>query len=785
MITANQITAQQQANPCGDTEKEYYSAVKINDVLCGYSIDKECLTMENGKEVLYQTSNVLAKLSVLGSGVDISFNFAYKIDPVTQHWYINNTEINNGGANISSMTEIIGDTAFFYENDKRTPKKTFITQDVEFESTLSFPHIVRDFIQGTSDEESYKVLDILSGDIIEKKYRRTGEEEIVLNNTTFHTIILEESDLSKGTNAKLWFDAGNGYPLQVMVAGRHIYLTDKSVIGRITKVDFDNVIFARVDKIIPGFQDLTYMKVQAKIESAGEPITVESLNRPGQTFTGTVENNLIEGIFELEPLRYDGSNAPPFPPDFSNVEDLKKYVEPERLIESDDPVLIDEARKITEGSKDSWEAATRLSKWVSENIRGAVPGGTSAINTYKTREGECGSHSRLLAAFCRAVGIPARLSIGCMYSTNYKGSFGQHAWNEVFMGEAGWISVDATIFENDYIDAGHIRLGERTSFQPEKMEILEYRTSNGDPADISSAIPDAYAPYIGKYTNLFKNNIFTILYQDNSLAVDIPNQMILALNDADEDGKLYPKLTRQIYFKFYENSAGAVEKMTLTQMVAIPRIEDEEPLSPEVPASLSPYIGTYDLSQAQMKVKVMYMDGTLAIPDILGRTAEQLLLTEKKGIWTDANGIYEITFEQNENGDVTRLIAGIIFPCPKGEPAAKVIEPIILESGIDAGLEKYEELKMAGSGEYLFMETMMNALGYRLLSQDKVAEAIEVFKLNAEEHPDSFNVYDSMGEAYMKNGDKKLAKKNYKKSIKINPDNENGKVMLEKLKSKN
>jgi len=161
-------------------------------------------------------------------------------------------------------------------------------------------------------------------------------------------------------------------------------------------------------------------------------------------------------------------------------EELERYLKPENLIESNDPVLVDKAHEITAGSSDSWEAVKKLSKLVAENIEGAVPGGTSAINTYKTRQGECGSHSRLLAAFCRAVGIPSRLSVGCMYSSLYGGSFGQHAWTEVYMGDAGWIPVDATINEFDYIDSGHIRLGERASFHPKEIDILYYKTDSGE-----------------------------------------------------------------------------------------------------------------------------------------------------------------------------------------------------------------------------------------------------------------------------------------------------------------
>jgi transglutaminase-like putative cysteine protease len=61
-----------------------------------------------------------------------------------------------------------------------------------------------------------------------------------------------------------------------------------------------------------------------------------------------------------------------------------------------------------------------------------------------------------------------------MYTGIEGGAFGQHMWNEVYMGEAGWIPLDATAREVDYVDSGHIRLGTQTSFNPVEMEVLEY-----------------------------------------------------------------------------------------------------------------------------------------------------------------------------------------------------------------------------------------------------------------------------------------------------------------------
>ena len=66
----------------------------------------------------------------------------------------------------------------------------------------------------------------------------------------------------------------------------------------------------------------------------------------------------------------------------------------------------------------------------------------------------------------------------------------------------------------------------------------------------------------------------------------------------------------------------------------------------------------------------------------------------------------------------------------------------------------------------------------------KISEAIEVFKLNAEVFPQSSNVYDSLGEGYMKNDDKQKAILNYNKSLELNPENNNAVEMLKQLEEK-
>ena len=76
----------------------------------------------------------------------------------------------------------------------------------------------------------------------------------------------------------------------------------------------------------------------------------------------------------------------------------------------------------------------------------------------------------------------------------------------------------------------------------------------------------------------------------------------------------------------------------------------------------------------------------------------------------------------------------------------------------------------------------MNTLGYWLLGKRKVVEAIEVFKMNVEDFPNSANAYDSLGEAYTINGDIERAIENYQRSLELNPGNAHAVGMLRKLR---
>lgn len=81
-----------------------------------------------------------------------------------------------------------------------------------------------------------------------------------------------------------------------------------------------------------------------------------------------------------------------------------------------------------------------------------------------------------------------------------------------------------------------------------------------------------------------------------------------------------------------------------------------------------------------------------------------------------------------------------------------------------------------------FTEEEMNRTGYRLVEQGRIKDAIQAFLLNAETFPGSWNVWDSLAEAYMTDGNNELAAQYYRKSLELNPGNENARNNLEKLK---
>ncbi len=160
-------------------------------------------------------------------------------------------------------------------------------------------------------------------------------------------------------------------------------------------------------------------------------------------------------------------------------------------------------------------------------------------------------------------------------------------------------------------------------------------------------------------------------------------------------------------------------------------------------------------------------------------------------------GVGVVWFTNSENGhSILDGMLGLIFG---GEHAAsrwldyeqydspgrvvrQELERVYANEGIDWAIAKYHELKTSMPAE-AFDESLLNSLGYRLLGNDRLEDAITTFELNVAEYPDASNPYDSLGEAYLAAGDTARAIVNYQRSVDLDPSNTNGAAIVERLRA--
>ena len=120
-------------------------------------------------------------------------------------------------------------------------------------------------------------------------------------------------------------------------------------------------------------------------------------------------------------------------------------------------------------------------------------------------------------------------------------------------------------------------------------------------------------------------------------------------------------------------------------------------------------------------------------------------------------------------------IRNVAFPSVE-----RILVKSLEKNSASTAITLYRSLKLGWPRER-FNERMLNRLGYRMLAANRLTDAIALFELNVAEYPKASNPYDSLGEAYMAAGNKTLAIKNYRRSLRLNPRNSNAERMLHEL----
>lgn len=155
----------------------------------------------------------------------------------------------------------------------------------------------------------------------------------------------------------------------------------------------------------------------------------------------------------------------------------------------------------------------------------------------------------------------------------------------------------------------------------------------------------------------------------------------------------------------------------------------------------------------------------------------------EKGQYNEAQKVLESAIKWYPNSASSYSALSIAYgklgkPSP---PTEQSFLKLIEEGKVDEAVAAYDKTQKQFPGWILFAEGDVNMLGYHILAKGDYDKAIKIFQLNTKAFPKSANAFDSLGEGYMKAGNKDEAVANYRKSLEMDPSNSNAKEMLAKL----
>lgn len=150
--------------------------------------------------------------------------------------------------------------------------------------------------------------------------------------------------------------------------------------------------------------------------------------------------------------------------------------------------------------------------------------------------------------------------------------------------------------------------------------------------------------------------------------------------------------------------------------------------------------------------------------------------------WTAPQIVAELSFSDYMK-NVDPAFEAAAGPYQKRESLKEIALAAYKAQDFSGFRQKAIEFKNDPRNKYADVESQINGFGYELIRAKMVDLAIQLFRLNVELYPESSNVYDSLGEAYMIKGESELAIENYRKSLKLDPGNSNAEAMIRKLES--
>jgi CubicO group peptidase (beta-lactamase class C family) len=247
---------------------------------------------------------------------------------------------------------------------------------------------------------------------------------------------------------------------------------------------------------------------------------------------------------------------------------------------------------------------------------------------------------------------------------------------------------------------------------PQSAANIVWDTLLGEEPTDGDATED-YEPYVGNYIanfGQFKDTVFTVLAQNDRLAVDVPGQQVFELKEPDEEGKWYFVVSSDVAVSFERDEDDNVIVMKMYQAgmtFDLPREGVE--IAPEIPLDeLQKYLGSYRSEELQITVEVLIQNNRLAV-DVPGQMVYELYPPDGNDRWVfRVTADISVSFNETATGQVNSLTmyqAGQEFTMPQIESKAlpTVAEIMALRDA------EGDEAALAAMGNYRIDSTIYSA----------------------------------------------------------------------------
>ncbi len=485
---------------CEAAEPTRYYSIKMQDKLIGSAeVDQHDL-VQDGQELTRLRSKTSLKVALLGNERNTLLEFETLVQPSTGRLvrYRMTDTTNELVRHVESDFENETARTWNYRDGQprgepvatELPPGTVILGSNNFGHWQLMMDAAKQHVAG--DKATLNVFLPDAGEVETFEWVRGTIQETVIAEVTRRCVTwtLPKANLVALVDA----DSGQFLRLEVPAQQTVIELADANVLKLAQKTQAEELLarhFVQSNVLFDDFMKVRFIKAKLDVTVIGSGVAMETsaLNTAMQQFDGEKQDDRITGQVVVRTTPFNPSGSPEFPSQGIDPE-LESWLQPSAFIESDQPAIRAQAAELTTGAKTRWDAVRKIGDWVHREIAYVIAETPSAELALEKRRGDCGPHSTLMVAMLQASRIPARLVGGLVFTPSFGGSFGQHAWVEVHMGDAGWIAVDPTTGEFESMSATHIKLFEGLGgVIPALVDVVEFEPANASPTGDKFAKP--------------------------------------------------------------------------------------------------------------------------------------------------------------------------------------------------------------------------------------------------------------------------------------------------------